>query len=79
MTLFYIEAINGLVALPINQTLEKCDPRTRGGANNFKHIRANKSLYANSFFPKTVIDWNNLDQGTKTQTSLSTFKSALKH
>jgi hypothetical protein len=50
--------------------------------NNSKGLvyqRANTEPFKNSFFIKTVLDWNHLDDNTVNQSSLKSFKSALQH
>jgi hypothetical protein len=38
-------------------------------------IRARINIYANSFFPRTVNDWNNLDRDRKSLPSIEAFKA----
>ena len=50
--------------------------------NNSKGLvyqRANTESFKNSFFIKTVLDWNHLDDNTVNQSSLESFKAALQH
>ena len=50
--------------------------------NNSKDLvyqRANNEPYKNSFFIKTVLDWNHLDDNTVNQSTLESFKTALQH
>jgi hypothetical protein len=50
--------------------------------NNSKGLvyqRANTEPFKNSFFIKTVLDWNHLDDNTVNQSSLESFKTALQH
>ena len=50
--------------------------------NNSKGLvfqRANTEPSKNSFFMKTVLDWNHLDDNTVNQSSLESFKTALQH
>ena len=76
VTLLY-KAVNGLVALPTSDILCKADARTRGGQNNFKHIKTAKRPYSNYFFPLTIQDWNALPTATKSAPSLAAFKAVL--
>jgi hypothetical protein len=50
--------------------------------NNSKGLvyqRVNTEPFKNSFFIKTVLDWNHLDDNTVNQSSLKSFKTALQH
>ena len=50
---------NEPVEIPINDCLIPADKRTRDG-HNYKHIRANTTLGQNSFWHRTIPDWNSL-------------------
>ena len=53
--------LNELVEIPINDHLIPADRRTRGGHNQaYKHLRANTTLGQNSFWHRTIPDWNSL-------------------
>ena len=55
--------LNELVEIPFNDRLIPADRRTRGGHNQaYKHIRANTTLGQNSFWHRTIPDWNSLRQ-----------------
>jgi hypothetical protein len=50
--------------------------------NNSKGLanqRGNTEPFKSSFFIKTVLDWNYLDDSTVSQSSLESFKTALQH
>ena len=50
--------------------------------NNSKGLvfqRANTEPFKNSFFIRTVLDWNHLDDNKVNQSSLESFKTALQH
>ena len=73
------KAVNGEVALPIDNILEKADSRTRGSTqNNFKHIRSRKRVAQQSFFVRTVPDWNILATETKAAPSSEAFKTRVR-
>ena len=56
-----LKILNELVEIPINDRLIPADRRTRGGHNQaYKHIRANTTLGQNSFWHRTIPDWNSL-------------------
>ena len=53
--------LNELVEIPINDRFIPADRRTRGGHNQaYKHIRPNATLGQNSFWRRTIPDWNSL-------------------
>ena len=55
--------LNEPVEIPINDRLIPADRRTRGGHNQaYKHLslRANTTLGQNSFWHRTIPDWNSL-------------------
>ena len=54
------------------------DKRTRGGQHSaFKQIRANTTVGQNSFWPRTIRDWNSLPPATTLAPSVAVFKSRL--
>ena len=76
--MFY-KAVNGEVALPITNILNKADSRTRGSKqNNFKPLRTTKKATAQSFFVRTVNEWNSLAPEIKSAPSTAAFKSRIR-
>ena len=72
------KTINGLIAIPMSDRLIPADKRTRGGNNqSFKHIRASTTLGRNSFWAKTVPDWNQIYTAAVQATTVADFKSRL--
>ena len=70
--------LNELVEIPINDRLIPADRRTRGGHNQaYKHIRANTTLGQNSFWHRTIPDWNSLPAGAIESKTVAAFKSQL--
>ena len=68
----------GLVEIPINVRLIPADRRTRGGHNQaIKHIRANTTLGQNSFWHRTIPDWNSLPAAAIESKTVAAFKSQL--
>ena len=66
--------LNELVEIPINDRLIPADRRTRGGHNQaYKHIRAGK----NSFWHRTIPDWNSLPAAAIESKTVAAFKSQL--
>ena len=45
--------------------------------DNFPQIRSRTSTFQNSFFPKTIQDWNNLSNATKASDTVNTFTRKL--
>ena len=70
--------LNELVEIPINDRLIPADRRTRGGHNQaYKHIRANTTLGQNSFWHRTISDWNSLPAAATESKTVAAFKSQL--
>ena len=70
--------LNELVEIPINNRLIPADRRTRGGHNQaYKHIRANTTLGQNSFWHRTIPDWNSLQAAATESKTVAAFKSQL--
>ena len=70
--------LNELVEIPINDRLIPADRRTRGGHNQaYKHLRANTTLGQNSFWHRTIPDWNSLLAAAIESKTVAAFKSQL--
>ena len=70
--------LNELVEIPINDRLIPADRRTRGGQNQaYKHLRANTTLGQNSFWHRTIPDWNSLPAAAIESKTMAAFKSQL--
>ena len=66
-----------LVEIPINELIS-ADRRTRGGHNQaYKHIRANTTLGQNSFWHRTIPDWNSPPAAAIESKTVAAFKSQL--
>ena len=62
LALFY-KSVHGLIAIPTENILIPADTRTRHGIDRpymFSHIFAQRDEYKNSFFPRTIRQWNSL-------------------
>ena len=60
LTLFY-KVVHGIVAVPVDNILIKSDSRTRSNhPYKFRQIQAKTEQFRNSFFPRTICDWNPL-------------------
>ena len=70
--------LNELVEIPINDRLIPADRRTRGGHNQaYKHIRANTTLGQNSFWHRTIPDWDYIPAAAIESKTVAAFKSQL--
>ena len=77
LTLLF-KIINRLVAIPPDNFLSFNKRKIRN--RNSKQIQvksANVDCYKFSFFPRTIIDWNSLDEETVSCQTLENFKAAL--
>jgi hypothetical protein len=79
LTLFF-KVVNGLVAIPPDNFLETKSTRTRSKhTQQYKVLSPQTEIYRNSFFPKTIIDWNNLCEEQVSALTIDIFKSSLLH
>ena len=57
----FFKAVHGLAAVPTTDTLTKADKITRSNHTyKFRHIPTDSTAYRQSFFPRTVPQWNSL-------------------
>ena len=68
--------LNELVEIPINDCLIPADRRARGD-QAYKHLRANTTLGQNSFWHRTIPDWNYLSAAAIESKTVAAFKSQL--
>ena len=73
--LFMIQ--HDLIDIDRQQYLTPNDNRTRG-KNRFYQERSNTDTYGQSFFPKTIRDWNQLPTNTTSADTIEGFRAALK-
>ena len=77
LALFY-KVVNGLVAISPDHTLNRKTTKTRSKhTQQYKVLSPKTEIYRNSFFPKTIIDWNNLCEEQVSAPTIDTFKSLL--
>ena len=76
LTLFY-NAHTGKINIPLCNLLDRSDSRTRGANNNYKYISTKNTAFGQSFFPKTLKDWNKLNNETKESSTTVQFKNSL--
>jgi hypothetical protein len=67
---------HNLVAIPAEAYLLPSDSRTRG-QNTFQIPSTRKDVYRNSFFPRSIRDWNNLPSAATTASSVEEFRETL--
>ena len=78
LTLLY-KIINNLVAIPKDDYIEFNTRDSRHGHS--KQIRVKSpdiDAYKYSYFPRTIVDWNNLKQEDVSCQTLDQFKAAIK-
>ena len=51
--------------------------RTRNNIGNISRFNVKHSFFKNSFFPSSVIEWNNLDKSIRSSESLALFKKSI--
>ena len=76
LTLFY-NAHTGKISIPLCNLLDRSDSRTRGAKNNYKYLSTKNTAVGQSFFPKTLKDWNLIDNETKESHTTLAFKNSL--
>ena len=55
------QIVKGKVAVQAEDTLVTSDPRTRRNHDhNYRHLSAKTTIYRNSYFPRTIPEWNSL-------------------
>ena len=71
--------VHGLVAIPIENyvTLAKTRSSNCKGGHNFKYQRhyIKQDYYAQSFFPRTIVQWNQLPNSVVNSETIDQFKS----
>ena len=68
---------HGLAAISFPGFLHPKDPRTRGHGQGYRSIGGTPNYWQDSFLPRTVRDWNSLDQHVVDAKTLDQFKSRL--
>ena len=69
--------VHHLVDIPVEPYLTPSTSMTRGHDSRFFQIRTSNTTYQQSFFPRTVILWNQLPQTAVSQTTLEAFQNQL--
>ena len=77
LTLLY-KIVNDLVAIPADQHITYNNRRLRHGHNKqLKIVTVNSEAYRNSFFPRTIKDWNKLPQSAIDCNTIDSFKRTI--
>ena len=72
--------VHGLIKVPSTDILVPADTRTRSNhPYKYKQIRANTEEYRNSFFPRSITDWNHLEEEAVVAKDTDNFKEHLSH
>ena len=69
--------VHALVDIPVESYLIRLTSMTRGHDSRFHQIRTSNTTYQYSFFPRTIILWNQLPQTAVSQTTLEAFQNQL--
>ena len=76
--IFFYKITHYLVAIYPSDLLYPIDNRTRHhNQDNYQHIRCYKNSYKHSFYPQTILQWNNLSANITSSKTLSDFKEQL--
>lgn len=67
-----------LIDITWSEYLTPLTSRTRGHASRFLYHHCSSNIYSNSFFPRTIRDWNILESDPAASPSLDAFKTALR-
>ena len=77
LTLLF-KIVNDLVAIPADQHIRYNNRTSRNRhSKQLKVESANSDIYKNSFFPRTIIDWNNLPQSAIDCDTVENFKRTI--
>jgi len=78
--IMFYKIINGVVrGVEHDDILQLNTNRTRSGTSglDFQHIRTKLTQTSNSYYPRTVRDWNSVPHNIRASPTLDTFKGAL--
>ena len=77
LTLLF-KIVNDLVAIPADHHIRYNNRTSRNRhSKQLKVESANSDIYKNSFFPRTIIDWNNLPQSAIDCDTVENFKRTI--
>jgi uncharacterized iron-regulated protein len=77
ITMFKIQ--NDLIAIPIPDYIQRQTIRSTRQYHpaKFRVMKANNNVYKHSFYPRTILDWNDLPPNVLDVTSIECFKAAI--
>ena len=80
LTMMY-KTVHGLVDINTDGLLDEQATQTRDGGlpSTYRRIGARKAVYSESFFPRTVSEWNNLPGDLRAAASIDKYKYGLLH
>ena len=71
--------IKGKVAVEVEGTLQKADSRTRSQHSyKYRHLNASTTQYKNSFFARTIPEWNSLPEACISADNVPAFVAQLR-
>jgi hypothetical protein len=76
--IMFHKIVTGVVAVPADDYLIPGSTRTRSNTKHFRHLQTKTEAYRNSFFPRTIKDWNLLPKDLVLSETVETFKSHLR-
>lgn len=75
---FLYKIITGKVAIQAEGTLVPADSRTRRqNSHKYRHLRADTRQFQNSFFAKSIPEWNSLSEACVSADTVTAFKTRL--
>ena len=73
------QIVHKKVAIPSDSLLTRTDNRTRSSHGySYKHLPAKTDSYKNSYFPRTIREWNSLDSYIVDSDTTDIFKDRIK-
>ena len=69
---------HNIVEVPASDFLIQADSRTRNSELTYKHFTTHCEQYKNSFFPRTVPEWNKTSTEARRANTVDVFKNRLK-
>ena len=69
--------VHNLVDIPVEPYLTPSTSMTRGHDSHFHQIPTTNNTYQQSFFPRTILLWNQLPQTAVSLTTLEAFQNQL--
>ena len=73
----FLTPVRGKRLIKAKQYTDCIDNQATNNSKCFRPVQCNSDNYKNSFFPRTVIDWNHLDEDLVRAKSVDSFKKAV--